>query len=410
MAFAPIPEVLSELAAGRPIILVDDPGRENEGDLCFAAQFTTPELVNFAVTEARGLLCLALDHEHCAQLELTPQPIRNQSPLQTAFLVSIESAKGVTTGISAADRTTTILTAVRPGAKPTDLTTPGHIQPLRAREGGVLVRAGQTEGIVDLCRLAGLHPAGAICEIMNADGTMARVPDLEKFAARHNLKMCAIADLVAHRRQRERLIERVAVAKMPTTSGDFDSYTYASKVDGRVHVALTLGIERPQENGGRFPPIEEPLMVRVHSQCLTGDVFGSLRCDCGEQLQRAMQMVQAAGRGVILYISQEGRGIGLAHKMRAYALQDDGMDTVEANEHLGFKADEREFGTGAQILHDLGVRRMKVLTNNPKKLAGLDGYGLEVVEQVPLEVVPNAHNVKYLQTKKSKLGHLLERS
>ncbi len=410
MAFAAIPEVLAALSAGRPIILVDDPDRENEGDLCFAAELTTPELVNFAVKEARGLLCLALDGAICDQLQLAPQPVRNQSRFQTAFLVSIEAARGVGTGISAADRAATILAAVRPDARPSDLTTPGHIQPLRARDGGVLVRTGQTEGIVDLCRLAGLRPAGVICEIMNEDGTMARVPELEQFAARHGIVMCAIADLVDHRRRRERIIERIAVARMPTAFGDFDAYTYTSKVDGRVHVALTVGIEHPVDAGGRFPPIDAPLLVRVHSQCLTGDVFGSLRCDCGEQLHRAMRAIQQAGRGILLYISQEGRGIGLAHKMRAYALQDGGLDTVEANEHLGFKADEREFGTGAQILHDLGARRLRVLTNNPKKLAGLHGYGLEVVEQVPLMVEPNPHNERYLQAKRDKLGHLLERS
>ncbi|MCA8940988.1 MAG: GTP cyclohydrolase II [Planctomycetes bacterium] len=407
MAFAPIPEILAELRAGRPIILVDDPHRENEGDLCFAAEFATPELVNMMAQKACGLICLALDGETCDRLNLQPQAPDNGSRYGTAFTVSIEAREGVTTGISAADRATTVLTAVREGASARDLVRPGHVFPLRARDGGVLVRTGQTEGIVDLCRLADLRPAGVICEIMNPDGTMARVPQLEEFATQHAVKMCSIADLVEFRRRRERIIERVAAAQMPTKHGYFDSYTYVSKIDGRTHVALCVGIERPAEAGGRFPPIDEPVLVRVHSQCLTGDVFGSMRCDCGEQLDLAMRRIQEAKRGIVLYISQEGRGIGLAEKMRAYALQDDGLDTVEANQHLGFRADEREFGTGAQILHDLGCRKLAVLTNNPRKLTGLQGYGLEVVEQVPLRIDPNPHNTKYLRTKREKLGHLL---
>ena len=410
MTFANIPEILEELAAGRPIILVDAPDRENEGDLCFAAQFATPELVNMLAKDARGLICLALEGEICDRLQLTPMAPSNKSRFQTAFQVGIGAAKGMSTGISAADRAMTVLAAVRPDAKPEDLVRPGHIFPLRARNGGVLVRAGQTEGITDLCRLAGLRGAGVICEIMKDDGTMARVPDLEEFAAKHGVKMGCIADLIEYRRRRERIIERVAVAELPTAHGDFTSYTYASVIDGRTHIALTVGIERPAEEGGRFPPIDEPLLVRVHSQCLTGDVFGSLRCDCGAQLDRAMQRIQAEGRGIVLYISQEGRGIGLAHKMRAYALQDKGLDTVEANTHLGFKPDEREFGTGAQILHDLGARKLRVLTNNPKKLGSLAGYGLEVVEQEPIEIAPNPHNARYLETKRTKLGHLLGRS
>ncbi|MBK8976075.1 MAG: bifunctional 3,4-dihydroxy-2-butanone-4-phosphate synthase/GTP cyclohydrolase II [Planctomycetes bacterium] len=410
MSFAPIPDVLEQLRQGRPIVLVDDPDRENEGDLCFAAEFATPELVNMMARDARGLVCLALDPAICDQLQLTPQAPDNGSRYGTAFTVSIEAREGVTTGISAADRAHTIRTAVAPNASPRDVVRPGHVFPLRAREGGVLVRTGQTEGIVDLCRLAGLRPAGVICEIMNDDGTMARVPQLEEFCRKHGILMCAIAELVEYRRRRERLIERVAYAQMPTRFGYFDSFTYESKVDGRTHVALCVGIERPEVMGGRFPPIDEPILVRVHSQCLTGDAFGSLRCDCGEQLHRAMQLVQEAGRGIILYISQEGRGIGLAHKMRAYALQDEGLDTVEANMHLGFKADMREFGTGAQILHDLGARRLRLLTNNPKKLTGLQGYGLEVVEQVALRIEPNPSNRRYLETKRAKLGHLLDES
>ncbi len=405
MSLATIPEILDDLRAGRPVILVDDPGRENEGDLCFAAQFATPELVNL-LTKARGLLCLALDGAICDQLGLVPQTAVNETKMGTAFTVTIGARHGVTTGISAADRSATILAAVREGAEPRDLVRPGHVQPLRARDGGVLVRAGHTEGIVDLCRLAGLRPAGVICEVLREDGNLARMPDLLEFGTRQGVKVSTIADLIEYRRRRERLIDRVAAARMPTRYGDFESFTYTSKVDGRAHVALTVGIPLPGE-GGRFPPIVEPVVVRVHSQCLTGDVFGSLRCDCGEQLARAMRTIQEVGVGVLLYISQEGRGIGLAHKMQAYALQDQGMDTVEANQHLGFRADEREFGTGAQILHDLGVRRLRLLTNNPKKLSGLHGYGLEVVEQLPLQIDPNPHNQRYLQVKRDKLGHLL---
>ncbi|HIE70547.1 MAG TPA: bifunctional 3,4-dihydroxy-2-butanone-4-phosphate synthase/GTP cyclohydrolase II [Planctomycetes bacterium] len=404
--FVPIPELLEELKAGRAIVLVDDPNRENEGDLCFAAEFATPELVAQMAREACGLICLSLDNKICDQLELPMMVANNGSRFGTAFTVSIEATKGVTTGISAKDRATTILAAVKPDAKPSDLARPGHIFPLRAMDGGVLVRTGQTEGIVDLCRLAGLTPAGVICEITRPDGEMARVPELEVFAQERGIKMGCIADLVEYRRRRERLIERIAVANMPTQFGDFDCHTYHSRVDGRTHMALTVGIDRVGD-GERFPPIDEEVLVRVHSQCLTGDAFGSLRCDCGPQLHTAMQRVQQEGRGVVLYISQEGRGIGLANKLRAYALQDGGMDTVEANVHLGFRPDEREFGTGAQILHDLGLRHLRVLTNNPKKLAGLEGYGLEVASQVPLEIKSNQHNKKYLDTKRQKMGHLL---
>lgn len=406
MTFAPIPELLAELQRGRPIVLVDDPDRENEGDLCFAAEFATPELVNQMIRDARGLVCLALDSAICDQLRLPMQVADNSSRFGTAFTVSVEAATGVTTGISAKDRARTILAAVSPAARPEDLARPGHIFPLRARDGGVLVRTGQTEGIVDLCRLAGLRPAGVICEIIKDDGEMARVPELERFCAERGIKMGCIADLVEYRRRRERLIERGAVAKLPTEFGEFDCHTYVSKVDGRAHMALTVGIERV-DGDARYPAIEAPVLARVHSQCLTGDAFGSLRCDCGPQLHEAMRRVQQEGRGVILYFSQEGRGIGLANKMRAYALQDTGLDTVEANVHLGFRPDEREFGTGAQILHDLGLRQLRLLTNNPKKLTGLHAYGLEVVEQVPLMVEPNPHNIKYLETKRQKMGHLL---
>ncbi len=406
--FSSIPEILDELRAGQPIILVDDPSRENEGDLCFAAEFTTPELINIMAKDARGLICLALEGGLCDRLNLPLQTTDNQARHRTAFTVSIEAKDGVTTGISAKDRATTIQLAVNPKTQPDQLVRPGHVFPLRSRHGGVLVRTGHTEAIVDLCHLAGLRAAGVICEIMNEDGTMARLPDLKLFGRRYGYKLASISDLVEYRRRRERIIERVAAARMPTRFGNFDSYTYRSKVDGRTHVALCVGLERPAEKGGRFPPIEEPILVRVHSQCLTGDVFASLRCDCGEQLHRAMVAIQRAGRGILLYISQEGRGIGLAHKMQAYALQDDGLDTVEANEKLGFRADMREFGTGAQILHDLGARQLRVLTNNPKKLQGLAGYGLAIVAQLPLEVDPNPHNEGYLKTKRDKLGHLLE--
>jgi 3,4-dihydroxy 2-butanone 4-phosphate synthase/GTP cyclohydrolase II len=406
MTFAPIPELLDELKAGRPVVLVDDPSRENEGDLCFAAQFATPELIALMMRECCGLICLALDGAICDQLQLPPMVAENKSRYGTAFTVTIGATRGTTTGISASDRARTVQAAAAVDARPEDLTRPGHIHPLRAREGGVLVRAGHTEAVVDLCRLAGLRPAGVICEVTKPDGEMARLPELITFCQQRGFKLGCIADLVEYRRRRERLIERVAVARLPTPHGEFDCHTYHSLVDGRTHMALTVGIPRAGDNG-RFPPIEEPMLVRVHSQCLTGDAFGSLRCDCGPQLQLAMQRVQQEGRGVVLYISQEGRGIGLANKLKAYALQDGGMDTVEANVHLGFRPDEREFGTGAQILHDLGVRRLRVLTNNPRKLAGLQGYGLEVVAQVPLVVVPNQHNQKYLETKRDKLGHLL---
>ncbi|MFN6193612.1 MAG: bifunctional 3,4-dihydroxy-2-butanone-4-phosphate synthase/GTP cyclohydrolase II [Planctomycetota bacterium] len=406
MTFAPISELLEELKAGRPIVLVDDPNRENEGDLCFAAQFASQELIALLSREACGLICLALDAGICDRLQLPPMVTDNTSRYGTAFTVSVGAKSGVSTGISAKDRARTVQVAVDPQSKPEDLTRPGHVFPLRAREGGVLVRAGHTEAIVDLCRLAGLQPAGVICEVIKPDGEMARVPELVAFCQQRGFKLGCIADLVEYRRRRERLIERVAVARMPTVHGDFDCHTYRSVVDGRTHMALTVGIPRVGDNG-RFPPIEEPVLVRVHSQCLTGDAFGSLRCDCGPQLQSAMRQVQAAGRGIVLYISQEGRGIGLANKLKAYALQDGGMDTVEANVHLGFRPDEREFGTGAQILHALGVRQLQLLTNNPKKLAGLQGYGLEVVAQVPLVVSPNPHNEKYLETKRDKMGHLL---
>jgi 3,4-dihydroxy 2-butanone 4-phosphate synthase/GTP cyclohydrolase II len=403
-----IPSALEDIRRGAMFVLVDDPSRENEGDLCVAAEHVTPDKVNLMLREARGMLCLALDGETCDRLQLLPQVANNTSRLTTAFTVTVDARDGITTGISAQDRSQTIQVAVRDGARPEDLVRPGHVSPLRARDGGVLVRTGHTEGVTDLCRLAGLKPAGVICEILKDDGSMARLPDLMEFVRKHRLHILTIADLIEYRRRRERIIERISSVRMPTGVGPFQLHSYRSTIDGRVHVALCVGIEAPAEIGGRFPPIEEPVVVRVHSECLTGDVFGSERCDCGPQLRTAMERVQKEGRGVILYIRQEGRGIGLEHKLRAYALQDQGMDTVEANLHLGFRADEREYGTGAQILHDLGLRRLRLLTNNPKKLSGLSGYGLEIVEQLPLQVPPGAHNERYLRTKKEKLGHHLD--
>ncbi len=404
---ASIPELIEDLKQGRFVIVVDDPDRENEGDLFLAAEFATPERINFMRKEARGLLCLALDTARCEQLGLTPMSPENTARRGTGFMVSIEAREGVSTGISAADMARTIQVAIADDAKPSDLARPGHVFPLRARDGGVLVRAGHTEALVDLCRLAGLKPAGLLIEIMNEDGTMARLPECMAFAEKHGIRIGTVADLVEYRRRRERIIERLPVVRMPTDEGYFDLYPYRSRIDRRVHVALVHGIPRLDDEGGRFPPIEEPVLVRVHSECLTGDVFGSRRCDCGEQLRLAMRRIQEVERGVLLYIRQEGRGIGLEHKLRAYRLQEKGLDTVEANHRLGFKADAREYGTGAQILHDLGVRRMRLLTNNPKKLRGLEGYGLEVVEQVPLRIPPNPHNERYLKAKRDKLGHRL---
>jgi len=397
MPITKIKDVLEEMKQGRPIILVDDEDRENEGDLTMAAEKITPEAINFMATYGRGLICLSLAPEIVDRLKLPLMVHDNRSPFKTAFTVSIEAREGVTTGISAADRSHTILTAVADDARPEDLIQPGHVFPLRARRGGVLFRTGQTEGSVDLARLAGLKPAGVICEIMNDDGTMARMPDLEKFAKKHGLKIATVADIIAYRMRTESFVHKFAETNLPTAYGEFKAIAFVNDIDDHEHLALVKGTIDP----------EKEVLVRVHSQCLTGDVFGSYRCDCGTQLQTAMQMVQEEGLGVILYMQQEGRGIGLANKIKAYALQENGRDTVEANEDLGFDADLRDYGVGAQILAALGVKKMKILTNNPKKIVGLEGYGLEVTGRVPIEIEPRPENIRYLTTKCEKLGHLL---
>ncbi|MBI5905536.1 MAG: bifunctional 3,4-dihydroxy-2-butanone-4-phosphate synthase/GTP cyclohydrolase II [Deltaproteobacteria bacterium] len=395
---ARIEDALEDIRAGRMVILVDDEDRENEGDLTIAADHVTPEIVNFMARYGRGLICLTVTEERARRLRLPPMAGENSSPFGTAFTVSIEAKSGVTTGISAADRATTIRAATAPDAKADDLVRPGHVFPIVAREGGVLVRTGQTEGSVDLARLAGCSPAGVICEIMKEDGTMARMPDLREFSERHGLRIVSIKDLVAYRVRREKLVSLVGEARLPVRSaGEFEVIAFRSDIDGQTHLALVKGKVRS----------DAPTLVRVHSECLTGDVFGSLRCDCGEQLEDALARIHAEGEGVLLYMRQEGRGIGLGNKILAYELQDRGLDTIEANEKLGFLPDMRDYGTGAQILKELGIRDIRLMTNNPRKIVGLEGYGLRIVERLPIDVGPNPVNAGYLSTKRRKLGHLL---
>ena len=396
-AFATVEEAIEDIRQGKFVVVIDAADRENEGDLTIAAQFATPEAVNFMTKEGRGLICLCLTEERCDELGLRQMTDKNETPYGTAFTVSVEAREGVTTGISAPDRSRTIQVAIDPSAKPEDLVQPGHVFPLRAREGGVLVRAGQTEAAVDLARLAGLIPAGVVCEVMNEDGTMARVPDLIPYCERHGLKLITVADLIEYRRRHEELVERMATVRLPTAYGEFTAISFREKLTGKTHVALVKGEVEGHEN----------VLVRVHSECLTGDVFHSLRCDCGEQLEQALRQIAADERGVLLYMAQEGRGIGLLNKLRAYELQENGLDTVEANLELGFQPDMRDYGIGNQILAMLGLSTIRILTNNPKKIFGIEGFGITVLQQVPIETEPTSENLRYLTTKREKLGHRL---
>jgi 3,4-dihydroxy 2-butanone 4-phosphate synthase/GTP cyclohydrolase II len=395
--FATVEEAIDEIRHGRFVVVVDAADRENEGDLTIAAQFATPEAINFMATHGRGLICLCLTEDRCDELQLRPMTDRNETPFGTAFTISIEAREGISTGISAQDRSRTIQVAIDPSKGPRDLVQPGHVFPLRARVGGVLQRGGQTEAAVDLARLAGLNPAGVVCEVMNDDGTMARVRDLIPYCEEHGIKLVTVADLIEYRRRHEKLVERTTAVRLPTAYGEFTAVAFREKLTGKHHLALVKG----EVDGAA------DVLVRVHSECLTGDVFHSLRCDCGEQLDHALRQISGEDRGVLLYMAQEGRGIGLLSKLRAYELQEQGLDTVEANLELGFAADAREWGIGNQILADLGLSTIRILTNNPKKISGLEGYGLTVVEQVPIEVPPNAENRRYLAAKRDKLGHRL---
>ena len=396
-SFASIENAIAAVRAGQMVIVVDDEDRENEGDLTIAAEKVTPQAINFMAQYGRGLICLAMTPEHLDALEIPLMVAHNSSRFETAFCVSIEAKQGTTTGISAADRASTVLTAINPATRPSDLSRPGHVFPLRAKNAGVLARAGQTEAAVDLARLAGLHPSGVICEIMNKDGTMARVPQLSRFARRHDIPLVAIADLIAYRMRTESVVKRVASTKLPTEYGEFRLHAFENQIDKQTHVALVRG---EVGNG-------QDVLVRVHSQCLTGDVLRSARCDCGGQLDKALRRIATEGRGVLLYLNQEGRGIGLANKIRAYGLQDEGLDTVEANERLGFKPDQRDYGIGVQILRELGVRSMRLLSNNPRKLVAIEGYGLSVTKWLPIEIPASPSTLRYLTTKRNKLGHVL---
>ena len=405
--FNTITEVIEDLKQGKMVIVVDDEGRENEGDLTIIAETITPDTINFMLSHARGIICLTITEEHAKQIGLTHMVKENTSSFQTPFTITIDAKEGITTGVSTKDRATTILKAISDDCIPSDLDRPGHVFPLMAKKGGVLARAGHTEGAVDLARLAGMHPSAVICELMNEDGTMSKLPELLKFAEKHDLKMCTIADIIKYRHEQERLIEKRVSVNLPTKYGKFVLHLYRSFTDEYLHLALCLGDIGSMDN--EPSPIQtDPVLIRVHDECLTGDIFGSLRCDCGEQLDSALKMIQEEGKGVLLYMRQEGRGIGLESKLHAYALQETGLDTVEANKELGFGADKRDYGIGAQILRDLGITKMKLLSNNPKKFAALAGYGLEITDRVPIVITPQEDNEQYLRTKKEKLGHIFE--